>query len=391
MSTVFSRKFLVRLVALGLSCLFGFIFAELSLRLLWPSQYYYWPPNFVAEFQPSPDVMPGVNAVAHFRVNSLGIRGDEWSADRSGEYRIMAIGGSTTECNYIDQDNTWPALLQDGLPRTADQRRVWVGNLGKSGYNSRDHLGYMRHVVDQHDIDAVLILLGGNDMIHRLMADDQYDPHFVQNEQEYTDWLNERFWKVPLSMRIYTGPLYKRTALYQVAKEIQIKHFPSDKAHIQDSAGKWLIKLRLMRQQAPPAAQTPPLDTALDEFEQNVREMIQLARSRNLRIVFLTQPTIWKEQMPPNEQKMLWWGSRRRDKAFYTTATLAHAMDLYNQRLIDTCADTDTECFDLANRVPRSLDVFYDDIHFNDPGSKLVADELISYFTARPPFTTTTN
>ena len=58
----------------------------------------------------------------------------------------------------------------------------------------------------------------------------------------------------------------------------------------------------------------------------------------------------------------------------------------YNSRLLDTCATLKAECIDLANRIPKSLGFFYDNMHLNDAGSGRVADELVAYFRAHPPF-----
>ena len=46
-------------------------------------------------FRPEDDVMPGASPEAHYRTNSLGIRGPEFPTTRS-DYRILCVGGRRT-------------------------------------------------------------------------------------------------------------------------------------------------------------------------------------------------------------------------------------------------------------------------------------------------------
>jgi hypothetical protein len=175
---MFLRKLASRFAAVQLGCLLGLLVAEVMLRLFLPSsnQYYLWPPNYSTTLTPEARFIPGIGPLARIQINSKGVRGPEWSPSRAEEYRILTIGGSTTECLYLDQAKTWAALLQAGLGSTIDNRQVWVGNLGKAGLNTRDHLTLMQLAIDQYDVDAIVMLVGGNDMVHRLLEGDRYDP-----------------------------------------------------------------------------------------------------------------------------------------------------------------------------------------------------------------------
>jgi lysophospholipase L1-like esterase len=371
---MFIKKVAVPLAAISIGCLLGLLIAELALRYLWSGnqRYYLWAPNYTATLNLEPGVMPGVGKVAHIRINSEGIRGSEWSSERSREYRILAVGGSTTECLNLDQDKTWPALLQDGLRGVASGRHIWVGNLGKAGLNTRDHLGLMRLAIGQFDVDLIIMLIGGNDMIHRLMQHSSYDPFFTTDEQRYLDWLGSRFAIVPLDrepsfvQRLALRRLVKRTI--RVSQSIQ-----------RDHEGTWIVRLREVRKRASLVNDLPPLDSGLDEYKRNIQAIVSEARRRALRMVLVTQPTIWKQDMSDHEQSLLWMGWRP-DGRFYTTEALAKAMASYNDRLLETCSELTLDCIDLASRVPPTTELFYDDMHFTEAGARRIANELIAYF-----------
>src|SRR6516164_4342452 len=108
------------------------VLAELVLRVTLPEAngWYVWPPDLDTRFELSASVFPGVASDPRLHVNSLGLRGSETP---SGPVRrVIALGGSTTECLYLDQEKTWPALVERGWNERDATRRTWIGNAGRS-------------------------------------------------------------------------------------------------------------------------------------------------------------------------------------------------------------------------------------------------------------------
>ena len=64
-----------------------------------------------------------------------------------------------------------------------------------------------------------------------------------------------------------------------------------------------------------------------------------------------------------------------------TTAESSRSLEALNQRLLSVCKKRSWKCIDLASKVPRSLDYFYDSLHFNEPGAELVAKEIGQFVT----------
>lgn len=148
--------------------------AEWALRARWPNEYSVWPPGFRATFQAAPGVMPGVEGASSFTINSSGIRGDEFSSAQGP--RILALGGSTTECFYLDDEEAWPRLLQKELAAAPGLSRVWVGNIGRAGGKASNHLLQVRKLLPLYPpIDVVLVLVGINDLL-RFLQDPNWRP-----------------------------------------------------------------------------------------------------------------------------------------------------------------------------------------------------------------------
>ena len=191
------RRLLARLALAGGSLLLAAVLAEVVLRALGPDRdaLYVWPPGLEREFHPAEGLMPGVEGVARFRINEVGLRGDPWSPDSTD--RILCVGGSTTECLYLDQPEAWPQLVQDRLGEG-----TWVANAGHSGRHSRDHVVQLRHFLTRPPgnalgLDRVVILEGVNDLMLPLTEPRTYDPRFLERDDAESQLLPRAFEVLP--------------------------------------------------------------------------------------------------------------------------------------------------------------------------------------------------
>lgn len=384
------RRALLRASAIVFSTLAALLFGEIVLRTLLPKadEYYVRPPHMRRVFRPVPTVMPGVSGESRFMTNSMGLRGDELTRDVG--YRVLAVGGSTTECLYLDQDEAWPQLLQSRLDDAPRGRKVWVGNAGRSGLNSRDHVVQLKHLLNRYeDVDAVVLLVGVNDLASRLRQGESYDPDFMSRADAEPVLLRRSFSVVPDP----SLPFYKKTALWRLLRDAKAAARPTRYAdgEVQDEAGKLYVTWRERRRDAPALRGTlPDLTTALEEYARNLDTIIGLARAKSVRLILVTQPTLWRRDMPAELSGLLWMGGvgdfqREAGKEYYSAGALEEGMRLYNETLLKTCRERGVECFDLAAVVPKDTSAFYDDCHFNENGARLVAESIAGYMKSTTP------
>lgn len=363
-----TRRALLAGSAILLSCLPAVLVGELLLRSLASDSWFVWPPNLRNEFHPSPELMPGVQGIARFEINSQGLRGDEFAKDQ--DLRVLALGGSTTECLYLDGAEAWPRLLQDHL--RAGGKRVWVGNAGRSGHNTWHHRVQAEKLLAQYPrIDVVLVLAGVNDLSLRLGLDRSYAP---PSEEKVTD---EAFKQKPLRFR--PGPLYKRTALWQGVAKIEWR-LRNKQETVQDPPGSIYVRWRRHRQGASALrTELPDLGPALEDYAENLRAIADTVARHGARVVFMTQPSLWREDLPEDLEALLWMGGVGRFQEesgheYYTVEALEEGMAAYNRTLLEVCREIPGAlCIDLAARLPQDATVFYDDVHFNEEGSRQVA------------------
>ena len=331
--------------------------------------------------------MPGIRGQSRFLTNSRGLRGDEMPEEPS--YRILAVGGSTTESLFLDQTETWPHLLQERLSEAAPPHPVWIGNAGRSGLSTRDHVVQLQYLLPElPSLDAVVFLIGVNDLTLRNLQDSDYDPYFMTREGAEAELLPRAFTVYPLQNPALSWP--RRTAVWQLARNVR-RRLQATGRDYQDQAGRQYVRWRAERRNATRIRETmPDLKPALEEYARNVNRLIDLAQARAIRPIFLTQPTIWRRGLSPELTARLWVGKiGTQDKGgheYYSVAVLADEMEMYNETLVATCRSRGVECFALASRIPKDGTIFYDDDHYTEKGSELVADLVARFMRERPPF-----
>lgn len=353
------------------------------------SQHYYlWLPQVNDTFDPLPSVMPGVEGLARFSINNEGMRATRNYNPDADEYQILAIGGSTTENLYLDQSETWTVMLEEMLGSTASGEPVFVGSVGRAGVASMHHVLTMELYTPQYpELDAAIVMVGVNDMSAVLEDAESFHPDRMNPRVDVAAKRADTFWTEARSG-------WQAMRLFDLMRFV-IRIIEYSNAPVQDNAGELYIRAREVRQQAEIWLDTPPstLPLALEQYESNLWDMRRAGDGQGLRMVFVTQPYIWSPQISPEAETLLWFGAVGWDitndshpRSYFTVEAMIETLDAFNARLLDFCAESGSECIDLAAEMSGNEDYFFDDVHFSEAGSARVAEILRAYFAARPPF-----
>jgi len=375
------RKRLGQLVLLLLGVGVAALVGELTLRLALPDPdgYYVHAPHLRRTFEPLTELLPGVEGTSETRVNGIGIRGDELQATHS--LRILAVGGSTTQCLYLDQNEAWPGRVQDLLVHHyAAPGRIWVGNAGKVGRRSRENVVQLENLLPQIPaVHTVIVMAGANDVLFRLQDDTEYEQMDLRQPEQRQALLGRSFDRYPREFSFFPPT---RLALWSVPERLRVAvNVIRNWNRIEDNRGQNYARRRDRRNSSGPLIdELPDLESALDEFEQNLRLMAETAREYETRIVFLTQPSIYRDDLEPELDRLLWLGARGRDSGgFYSAGALARAFADFNARILQVCEDLAVECIDVDRELPKDTRSFYDGMHFNEAGSERVAQLVFDY------------
>jgi len=282
-----------------------------------------------------------------FTTNSEGVRGPELST--KSDLRILCIGGSTTQCHYMDDAQAWSHLLMVELGKRLPEQSVWVGSTGIPGFATSQHLKYVQTAPGLDRYTHAVFLIGVNDLIH---------------------WLS---WKVKSDVQKAEPPpptpCWQKLATYRRVAEL-VSPAPNS---LMNAADAWPLDLaRRQRAESILLDTYAPPDPFLDGYRTRIYGMIDRCRELGVEPVFVTQPVLWAKDLPPAVEALLWMGRTRVDNEYMSTAALRELMDTFNATLIEACRERDALVVDLAF-MSGSTDYFFDDCHFTEPGAETIA------------------
>jgi len=250
---------------------------------------------------------------------------------------------------------------------------------------------HMKYLLPQYPgIDTVIILGGYNDLIRRLIEDKKYDPYFLDHYEYWKQRLiRGAFAETPYfqgKYRFHSG-YYDELAIGNLIK--QVGNIYSKHKVIQNETGSFFVNLRNLRKGSSAIVNDlPDLTSGLEEYKRNINAIIDIARSRSVRIIFMTHPSLWKKEMTQQEKNLLWqgWIESLKSKKYYSETALMRGIEAYNDALLQLCRDRGVECINLAKMLPKNSTMFYDDVHFTEKASLMTAEVLFDYFSKRKPF-----
>lgn len=341
-------------------------------------------PGWHEAFQrPAQADLPGASPIVRITMNEDGLRGPP-DPGVANCYRIVAVGGSTTLCAELDDSKTWESRLAGEINQRQGSTHVWVGNAGMNGSTTVECRAVLETVLATKPIDVVLFLVGFNDLYVTLSARGQPTERQLQANAEVLrsqmlhggsrDYYLSRY---PLLRRLQTYQLIRLAASRLGFGPSRLTITPAVYAGYRDKRARAHL------------VPVPDLSTGLTEYRQRIKRLAVLCQQQNRRCIFLTQPVLWRTEMPPAEESLLWLGNVgpwERPDGYISAADGARAMDRYNEALRSVCASNSLECLDLAREIPKDASLFYDDVHFSESGAQVVAHSITSYLLSRPPF-----
>ncbi|HKB15092.1 MAG TPA: GDSL-type esterase/lipase family protein [Planctomycetota bacterium] len=307
----------------------------------------------------------GVSPHGRLTTNRWGLRGEEPPEEWDAWDTWVTIGGSTTQCFYLDDEKTWPHLLQQRLRER--NPRTWVGNGGIDGQTTRAHLVFMDEVVRAIRPDAVLFLLGVNDFSLSICQ----DRRLFGNPQDRGAW-SEDSWKMRL---------FRWSRLFQLGYRWSVAL--SGDVILVRAAHRNYEPTPLGPDPTPVPSDPRDLLPELPEFRSNLKALVESGRAMGVRTVFLTQPILFADADPWRgiEGEFFWI---RRPIARFSAADCRRMLDVYNRATVETCRAEGAPCFDLAAEVPSNGDLYYDPAHFTEKGCAFVAEKVAAFLAASP-------
>jgi len=293
--------------------------------------------------------------VVHQR-NSLGFRGPEPPPDFSRHLTIVTVGGSTTECFDLAEDQTWPHVLGVNLQR--DFKHLWLNNAGLSGNSTFGHAILMRDYLVQLQPKVAIFLVGINDLGIRGERD------FDQRIHGLNFRSLERFLaSVAVHSELATAALNLYRFYFPKSVMINNQHDPQE------------IDL----------ARLPPFDVSeasraavirehqehyMGPYKARLEKLMVLCREYHIVPVLLTQPVLYGQGADVTTGVDL---GRRLVARDMSGALAWEVLELYNDVTREVGEEQGVLVIDLAREMPKDSRYYYDLMHYTNRGAARVA------------------
>lgn len=301
----------------------------------------------------------GVDSLIVHTKNDLGFRGPDLPTNPKDWTKIIAVGGSTTECAYLSDGKDWPFLLAQKLQQTHE--KTWINNAGLDGHSTFGHLILMEDYISKFQPDYVLFLVGCNDVGREDL--NTFDNKNLQKKHQY--------WKQYLIDKSEVLSLGVNIKRYFLARAKGVEHQSINLKQIDQVDDIDTIKYQQKIQSH---------QIFQKSYEERLKKLIQLAKKYNSKPIFITQPSLLGFGIDPVTKvdlAKIKLGNSLGGKAYW------EILESYNNTTRKVALENGLLLVDLAKEMPKSSHYFYDTIHFTDAGAAVVAEivakELVKY------------
>ncbi len=368
------KKILFPLITLVLIIAVFLIGFEMILRQVWvpPRGLYDYSHPFIrrhiragVDLPYHGDAVTGFGGEFHIQGGPIGYRTDSVLSreKKPGVYRIFFLGGSTTACTYLPQEKTFPQLIEDHLNPDGASATYECANAGVDGCAARDSLAQLIYNVSWAQPDCVIVMQGVNDFALGLTPD---------YEEDASDRRTARS-KAKSSYEEFEGDPHPY--IYQFYKHLTRKHSKRfTLAHIHDEREK------LAHLERKEIFEFPNIVS----FEKYMKMIAGVAKSLGLRLIFVTQCSLYAEVLPPEIEERLGIPFPEEDQLNPSNSSMKRGMDAYNNAIRQISTEMGVELIDLETQVPKTLDFLYDHVHFTVEGNRKVAEVISEYLKNHP-------
>jgi lysophospholipase L1-like esterase len=289
--------------------------------------------------------------------NSLGFRGPEPPKNFADWLTIVTVGGSTTECYDLPEDQTWPQQLEDKLRQGF--KRTWVNNAGFCGYSSFGNIILVQDFLVKLHPKVLIFLVGINDV--GVSGAREYDTrlkslNFRSLERMLASLANySELAAASLNIYRYYFPKSVMAVAAQDMGEIDLKSY--GKLVVTPDRQQAIIKLHR--------------EEYLKPFGERITELITLSRAHGMEPVLLTQPVLYG----PGVDKLTGINLA----ALRVTPDMNgevgwEVLELYNDAVRQKGREAGVLVIDLARELPKDSAYYYDLMHYTKAGAARVAD-----------------
>lgn len=298
------------------------------------------------------DINPKLDSIITNDRNGLGFRGPEWPGDGKKYLTLITVGGSTTECRFLDDRRTWSFLLGQKLADSLND--VWLNNAGMDGHSTYGHIIMLNDHVKKLRPSVVLFLTGINDV-------ETSQPSFHDNLNTRGGWSDFKHYVFENSEVL--------NLLLNLSRGWRTQKFNNPSHHMVVLNNDKLVELpdsvinKRLKEQEP----------YLTAYRSRLLQLADTCRANNILPVLITQPNQFgagKDPLTGADLELFSLEPGLNGKLLWTI------LEQYNEVVRVLGREKQIPVLDLAHLMPKNSLYFYDASHFTNAGAEKVATLL---------------
>jgi len=280
------------------------------------------------------------NKSYRFRTDANGFLYPSFPHGNYADKTIAFIGGSTTECMFVDEESRFPYLV--GKQLSTEQHKVNAINAGVSGNDSLHSINAYLNKVIPFKPDIAVLLNNINDLSVLLHEDTYWNNNPYRSPIGYEDKSLNALIKIALPNT------YEFLFRFKTNIKGNIDEFANDRGKPKHINADRIYAL----------------------FEDNLEMFIGVSKAKGITPVLMTQANRFTD----NPDKIIKDKIQDLDNIGINYNSYKSLYDGMNQRIRDVAATHKVKLIDLAAQVPQSNTYMVDSVHFNNQGSAFVAN-----------------
>jgi lysophospholipase L1-like esterase len=292
----------------------------------------------------------GFTADKPLRTNALGLRGPNWSTERTpGVRRVLVLGDSIAFGHGVALEDTFPQKLEQSLNDASGRGSTEVINAAVPAYNTQQEVTYFLQEGVGFQPDVTVLALYWNDISAKTGVTADAEGRLVDDATPANPGRFSRWAETPQGF-----------AARNILKRSSFLYFVVDRfRYLRAGTSRSTPKQAAMQESVLTGTPHPAVSAGWDDIEKHLRILADECRTRHIELVvaILPMPQLLSGQYP-------------------------HAQ--YPSRVLSMCERIGVRCLDLHPAFARnfnghgSLFIPYDGDHPNEHGHRIIAEELAS-------------
>jgi lysophospholipase L1-like esterase len=350
------KVILKHLLAVVIGLVLSFILLEGLLRIFQPIEYRVrgnkiWLPQD-RKYQFTNNKTDKLDKIIYNYRNHIGFRGEPPPKKFAEYLTIIAVGGSTTACEFVSDNKTWCDLLAVKLK--SQFKYLWLNNAGIDGHSTFGHLVLMEDYIIKIRPKVVLFLVGANEVgleTPRIYDKDQLKKPLTGLLALWDNLVNKSE-VLNYSINFFRFSKAKKRGLTHTVWDF----YKTSQIDIPENEVPQILLEQKQKYVKP--------------YAERLNKLIEMCRHNSIEPVLITQPTVFGDLIDPTTGIDL----GRTYAMGWNGKVFLQVLELYNSVMRNIAAEHHVGLIDLSRKMPKRTDYYYDMFHFTNTGCQEVAE-----------------